>query len=221
MSESVERWHEAQQAEKQFYDKFGRGTWNKEHAQSYLQHHFDVSRADFEGHDVLEVGCGLGIIHTLEDCTNVGIDPLANQIGKHLTAADADTLTGIGEHLPFRDEQFDAVICVNVLDHCATPKTVLEEIHRVLRRDGNVYLAVNTFDLPASIRRRLGVIDRPHPHHFEHSEVRQMMSNVGFDIQSDSTLDKDTDTRSVSTFIKTFAAVHLLRIRKSAIVARK
>lgn len=221
MNGDTRRWNKAQQAEKEHYHAFDRETWGKEYAQSYLKEHFDVSIMDFEGDKVLEVGCGLGLIHALVNCDNIGIDPLANDISQYLTQDDAQILTGVGESLPFEDGRFDAVICVNVFDHCADPKKVLEEMHRVLRTDGLLYFSVNTFDIPAGIRQRLKIIDRPHPHHFSHSEVLQMVSEVEFDIKSHTLLDNNLDRRSVSTLIKTFAAIYIFRVHMSTIIAAK
>ena len=41
--------------------------------------------------------------------------------------------------LPFKSEKFDAVIIQAVLEHVIDPKTCVNEIHRVLKKDGLVY----------------------------------------------------------------------------------
>jgi SAM-dependent methyltransferase len=45
-------------------------------------------------------------------------------------------------HLPFRDHSFDAVIASHSLEHMAELREVLQEIGRVVRRDGSLFVAV-------------------------------------------------------------------------------
>lgn len=42
--------------------------------------------------------------------------------------------------LPFPDERFDAVVCSELLEHVPDPVKVVTEIHRVLRKDGQVLI---------------------------------------------------------------------------------
>jgi ubiquinone/menaquinone biosynthesis C-methylase UbiE len=49
---------------------------------------------------------------------------------------------GAGEHLPYPQESFDLVVCMDVLEHVADPKAVLEEIERVLKPGGTVLTTV-------------------------------------------------------------------------------
>ncbi len=46
-----------------------------------------------------------------------------------------------GEALPFRDEQFDFVICTQVLEYLPDPRQAASEIRRVLRRGGVAFLS--------------------------------------------------------------------------------
>jgi SAM-dependent methyltransferase len=48
---------------------------------------------------------------------------------------------GISEHLPFASEYFDSVLCTQVLEHVARPWLALQEIGRVLRKDGLLLLS--------------------------------------------------------------------------------
>lgn len=45
-------------------------------------------------------------------------------------------------HLPFNDNQFDAVICAELLEHIFSPQTVLHEVYRVLNIQGVLLISV-------------------------------------------------------------------------------
>jgi len=58
---------------------------------------------------------------------------------------DLDLLPGVdvvgnGENLPFLDEAFDLIISQAVLEHVKRPKKIVNEIYRVLKRGGYVYV---------------------------------------------------------------------------------
>jgi hypothetical protein len=50
--------------------------------------------------------------------------------------ADAGFVAGRGQSLPFADEAFDGVLCLNALHHLPSYAVALREIHRVLRPGG-------------------------------------------------------------------------------------
>ena len=102
---------------------------------------------DWNGMDVLDLGCAGGFM--AEALTNkgamvTGIDPAAQAIA----AADAraqqmgQTIqydVGVGEQLPYADGQFDAVVCVDVLEHVKDLPKVLAEVARVLKPGGHFF----------------------------------------------------------------------------------
>lgn len=96
---------------------------------------------------VLEVGCGTGAVmrKIREENKNrkiilYGVDidqqalKYANKKSKYLLIA------GNGERLPFRDNFFDLVYCHYFLLWVKDPAKILQEMHRVLKRNG--YCAV-------------------------------------------------------------------------------
>ncbi len=46
------------------------------------------------------------------------------------------------EDLPFKDKSVDAIVCDNVLEHVKKPEAVIQEITRVLKSGGLVYIGV-------------------------------------------------------------------------------
>lgn len=51
-------------------------------------------------------------------------------------------VVAVGEALPFAAEQFDLVICTQVLNYATNPCQMIAEIHRVLRLGGALFLSV-------------------------------------------------------------------------------
>jgi SAM-dependent methyltransferase len=96
---------------------------------------------------MLEVGGGgKGLLFYLPDGgLQVGVDPLALDYRSLFPAGAGGRLScaAFGEHLPFRDEAFDLVICDNVVDHAEGPATIVSELIRVLKPEGGLYFTVN------------------------------------------------------------------------------
>lgn len=98
----------------------------------------------FEGRQLLEVGCGMGtdllqFARGGARCTGMDITPRSIEITRqHFAVYDerANFLIGDGEHLPFADEIFDVVYSNGVLHHVPDTAGAVREIHRVLKRSG-------------------------------------------------------------------------------------
>jgi 2-polyprenyl-6-hydroxyphenyl methylase/3-demethylubiquinone-9 3-methyltransferase len=101
-------------------------------------------RSTWAGLSVLDVGCGGGYtceFLTQRGATVWGIDQSAACIEAARAHAQAENLAiaytqGVAEQLPFEAEQFDGVVCVDVLEHVENPKQAIAEISRVLKPDG-------------------------------------------------------------------------------------
>ena len=85
-----------------------------------------------EGSEVLDVGCGDGLIASLvqaarPDLQIRGVD-IAARPDTHIPVTEFDGLS-----LPFGDDAFDTVMIVDVLHHADQPTTLLGEVARVAR----------------------------------------------------------------------------------------
>ncbi|MFT5271126.1 MAG: 2-polyprenyl-6-hydroxyphenyl methylase/3-demethylubiquinone-9 3-methyltransferase [Yoonia sp.] len=99
---------------------------------------------DWDAKMVLDLGCAGGFM--AEAMTNkgakvTGIDPAAQAIAAATARAEQMDQTiqynvGVGENLPYPDDYFDAVVCVDVLEHVADLNKVLTEVARVLKSGG-------------------------------------------------------------------------------------
>ena len=99
---------------------------------------------DWQGCDVLDLGCAGGFMAealAARGAQVTGIDPAEGAIAAARAHARAQGLrigydVGVGEALPYDDASFDAVVCVDVLEHVADLHKVLAEVARSLRHGG-------------------------------------------------------------------------------------
>ena len=99
---------------------------------------------DWQGKDVLDLGCAGGFMAeaiATRGAQVTGIDPAAEAIAAARAHARTSNLrigydVGMGEALPYGDAGFDAVVCVDVLEHVADLHKVLAEVARTLRPGG-------------------------------------------------------------------------------------
>ncbi|PWJ22196.1 bifunctional 2-polyprenyl-6-hydroxyphenol methylase/3-demethylubiquinol 3-O-methyltransferase UbiG [Jannaschia seohaensis] len=102
---------------------------------------------DWRGKDVLDLGCAGGFLaEALDDrgARVTGIDPAADAIVAARAHAEAGGReirydVGVGEALPYGDASFDAVACVDVLEHVRDLGQVMREVARVLRPGGQFF----------------------------------------------------------------------------------
>ena len=99
---------------------------------------------DWNGLAILDLGCAGGFMAEAlaARCASVtGIDPAKKAINAARAHADETGLeikyeVGVGEELPYEDAAFDAVVCVDVLEHVEDLTKVLAEVARVLQPGG-------------------------------------------------------------------------------------
>ncbi len=101
-------------------------------------------RIDWQGKDVLDLGCAGGFMAEAlaqRGAQVTGIDPASDAIDAARAHARQHGLpigydVGVGEALPYDSASFDAVVCVDVLEHVADLHMVLAEVARSLRPGG-------------------------------------------------------------------------------------
>ena len=110
-----------------------------------------------QGHDVLELGCGLGDL--LADMLEAGYACRAVEQSPEMVAAARDTLLrrkvgsdaavllGSAQHLTFNDASFDTVVSTFPSEYIYDPDT-LAEIERVLRPGGRLIVVEGANLLP-------------------------------------------------------------------------
>lgn len=180
---TMSRWNRAQQAERR-HSAHTSVVSDQEAAKNRFESSWEEDISVLSDKNVLAVGGGTGLVHGLDHPKSlVSVDPLYEAKQILPTQTNAEIVCGGGEHLSFKENSFGIVISHNVLDHTHNPNAVLDEISRVLKRDGQFLFTVNTFSIPRFIRNKLGLIDTLHPHHFNTKEVEQMLHSSGFRIE--------------------------------------
>jgi len=140
---------------------------------------------------VLEIGSGAaGILTFLPSAHRHAIDPLEDfysTVTRFVQFRDKEVkyYTMKAEQLEFPDAAFDLIINDNVLDHCENPLRVLQEMRRVLKPNGVVYLRLVTFHLWGKLIRATlekFQIDQGHPHTFTKKSITWAVNRSGFTV---------------------------------------
>ena len=95
-----------------------------------------------EGRRILDIGCGLGMYvdkfrRFSDEVYGVDVDP-------DKVAQASEWLPNIqmapGEHLPYRDGEFDVILLNEVIEHVDDDLLTIREAYRCLRRDGHIVI---------------------------------------------------------------------------------
>ena len=94
----------------------------------------------YEMDAVLDVGCGAGyILDRVHALGKVGLDISLEQlkrVDKYVIRVRANA-----EEMPFEDNMFNAVICVDVFEHVRDEKALARELYRVIKPKGLLLFA--------------------------------------------------------------------------------
>jgi len=156
-----------------------------------------ISADLFCGKSVLEVGCGnSAALHGCAAQEIVNLDPLMDVYSKHIEGfpelfPDITFVTGPAESIPFPDERFDLLVCVNALDHVNDAARAVAEMSRVLRPQALLLLNVDCKDRTNDrAMKRLG-----HPYSFTPGKLKQLFNATVFELLSERMI---TDQSSVT-----------------------
>lgn len=123
---------------------------------------------------VVEVGGGpCPAVTVLKWKGAIAVDPLAEAyVAEGLLPEQAGHVmhvVGVGESMPVAGGSADLVICENCLDHVSRPEGVMDELARLLRPGGMLWLLVDLMDQP----------DPVHPHPMSETRMKALMEHAG------------------------------------------
>ncbi len=136
------------------YNKQGATWWNDDSPFYVLKsmneprfQFFDKFMLSWKDLNVLDIGCGGGFtceVMAKKGATVSGIDrsDISIETAKaHAKESDLgiDYRCGVAENLPYEDDRFDVITCVDVLEHVENVDKVIAEVTRVLK-PGGVFL---------------------------------------------------------------------------------
>ncbi|MAG21766.1 MAG: hypothetical protein CL943_00475 [Candidatus Diapherotrites archaeon] len=141
---------------------------------------------------VLNAGCGPGFDSDEFKKAGhyvVGIDfdkklvDFATKNGFHDEGKVADLL----QKLPLKDNDFDVVLCSEVVEHLPLIEPFLKECHRVLKKGGLLLL---TTDNPTYIKNRIKfllgkadfLVHQPHVHLYTPAKLKEFLEKNGFHV---------------------------------------
>ena len=93
--------------------------------------------ADVEGDSVCDVGCGTGVLLSLIRQSKPELKRLT---GVDFVVEDASAISGVEyvaakiEALPFKDGEFDTVICTHVIEHVLEYREAIAELRRITKK---------------------------------------------------------------------------------------
>lgn len=180
MSVEQERWQEAQASERNYWET---ASWRQipvEQRISEWSRHLgslDLRLDQFAGQAILDVGCGpTGVVNFVTADRRVGLDPLVSTYRQWngIFGEPVELIDSQAESMPFEDDTFDTVFCINCIDHTQQPGAILDECARVLKPGG---LFVFHVDLDSPLRKLHKKVrpeaGRAHPHSMTYGWLRK------------------------------------------------
>jgi ubiquinone/menaquinone biosynthesis C-methylase UbiE len=141
---------------------------------------------------ILDAGCGEGKYTASLNKSGrktIGLDivPPKNQAIRNF-----DFVIGSVEYLPFKENKFDFVYCLSVVQFIQNDQGVFYEFNRVLKKKGELFFTVPTQHSVFYILRELEILfkvyqypifDVPHHHYYSKKSIRYLLSKKFTDIQ--------------------------------------
>ncbi|OFZ53479.1 MAG: hypothetical protein A3D92_20350 [Bacteroidetes bacterium RIFCSPHIGHO2_02_FULL_44_7] len=134
---------------------------------------------------LLDVGAGCGFF--LEVAKEKGWEvygtEFSDDIVAHCREKGLDIRQGSLEQVGYDADMFDVVICIEVIEHLVDPKRTAQEMHRIVRSGGCVYLTTPNFNalLRYRLKSRYNIISFPlHLSYFTSKTIGKMFGDAGF-----------------------------------------
>lgn len=152
-----------------YYDVIS-NSYNKLYAQEQKQKYNSIKDLIPKTGKTLDLGCGTGIITKLiKNC--IGIDSskkMLEKCDKDLEIYHADIIK-----LPFKDNSFDNIISLTVLQDIENIKKAVKEIKRVLKINGKIVITVLN-------KNRIKIIEKELFSNFKNLKKKEIKKDIVF-----------------------------------------
>jgi ubiquinone/menaquinone biosynthesis C-methylase UbiE len=140
---------------------------------------FILGAANYDQRCVLDLGCGQGLIS--KKLMELGAHVFGFDISFEMLKRNSNSvrIVGIGGNLPFKDNTFDIIVTVEVLQCIANQKEFFRECNRVLKPGGTFILTT----LNQSIKYKLGKYDRNYQYYKGKMLYQYLLDCNFYDIQ--------------------------------------
>ncbi len=98
-----------------------------------ISKHLKVKEKD----KLLDIGCGTGISTNYFKCNSIGIDSC-----KELIEQGKNLILGEAEILPFKDKEFDIILCITAIHNFNNYKKAIKEMKRVIKDKGKIAITI-------------------------------------------------------------------------------
>lgn len=150
---------------------------------AYLPFIYALKKVIFKDFRILDVGCADGPF--LPTLNYYAKSIVATDINKELiershyitrnilfNSKRINLMASDGLALPFRNESFNIIFCLEVLEHVNNPRLVIEEIYRILKKDGTFISTIPVEIGPSLLMREIiGRITNFHRPHYTKKEL--------------------------------------------------
>ena len=143
---------------------------------------------------ILEAGVGSGrvLLPLLKTATSkfVGLDLSKEMLKIARIKMSAhkqkfNLLLGDAEHLPFRNNTFDAMICISMLHYLTLPETCLKEFSRTLKKEGVLMygdVTMHESDRNSFLDKLEKTVSHAHAKYSRPSEMKNLVENCGIQV---------------------------------------
>lgn len=116
--------------------RVARDYWKRGNPVAFIARNFiaEVGRSGVRAENCLDIGAGTAP-YANKIRRTLGVE---HYVAMDVAPTDRCALVGDGCALPFRDDSFDMVVSFDVIQHVATPGSMIAEIARVLKPSGHI-----------------------------------------------------------------------------------
>ena len=152
-----------------------------------------LKNLDMKFENILDAGCGTGqtLLFLKKFCPCYGCD-IVRQALEFCRNNGLNNLVRCDlENTGFRDERFDVITSLDVLEHIEDPEKVLAEFKRILKKNGKVIITVPAFKFLWSQHDEA----LSHLRRYEKEDLIELVNDAGFRVEGQQAVARRIDLR--------------------------